>query len=118
MSPLKIAFTASTVLARFPSSVTTKEETTRTTTEPSTRPQRPQETFTEYVSKPETTTSIFEVDETEIPNTTRPQQQRPTTTRPPTTTKPTTEKEDDEPDMTEEETTKKPGFSFVVGEMG
>lgn len=100
------------------SSSTTKEEPTRATTEPSTRPQRPQETFTEYVSKPETTTSIFEVDETEIPNTTRPQQQRPTTTRPPTTTKPTTEKEDDEPDMTEEETTKKPGFSFVVGEMG
>lgn len=100
------------------SSSTTKEDTTRATTEPSTRPQRPQETFTEYVSKPETTTSIFEVDETEIPNTTRPQQQRPTTTRPATTTKPTTEKEDDEPDMTEEETTKKPGFSFVVGEMG
>jgi hypothetical protein len=72
--------------------------------------------ITEFVSKPETTTSIFDVEENQIPNTTRPQQQRPTTTKP-TTTKPTTTKEPETEKPTEEETTtSRPGF--IVDSMG
>ena len=72
--------------------------------------------ITEFVSKPETTTSIFDVEENQIPNTTRPQQQRPTTTKP-TTTKPTTTKEPETEKSTEEETTtSRPGF--IVDSMG
>jgi hypothetical protein len=72
--------------------------------------------ITEFVSKPESTTSIFDVEENQIPNTTRPQQQRPTTTKP-TTTKPTTTKEPETEKPTEEETTtSRPGF--IVDSMG
>ena len=72
--------------------------------------------ITEFVSKPETTTSIFDVEENQIPNTTRPQQQRPTTTKP-TTTKPTTTKEPETEKPTEEETTtSRPGI--IVDSMG
>ncbi len=72
--------------------------------------------ITEFVSKPETTTSIFDVEENQIPNTTRPQQQRPTTTKP-TTTKPTTTKAPETEKPTEEETTtSRPGF--IVDSMG
>lgn len=70
--------------------------------------------ITEFVSKPETTTSIFDVEENQIPNTTRPQQ-KPTTTKP-TTTKPTTTKEPDMPEETEEKSTLGPGF--IVDSMG
>ena len=81
--------------------------------EPSTK--KPNQ-ITEFVSKPETTTSIFDVEENKIPNTTRPQQQRPTTTKP-TTTKPTTTKEPETEKPTEEETTaNRPGF--IVDSMG
>ena len=91
----------------IPSSTTEKEDD-----EPSTK--KPNQ-ITEFVSKPETTTSIFDVEENQIPNTTRPQQQRPTTTKP-TTTKPTTTKEPETEKPTEEETTKRPGF--IVDSMG
>ncbi len=86
-------------------STTEKEDDESTTKKPN--------QITEFVSKPETTTSIFDVEENKTPITTRPQQQRPTTTKP-TTTKPTTTKEPEMP--TEEETTLRPGF--IVGEMG
>lgn len=90
------------------SSTTEKEDD-----EPSTK--KPNQ-ITEFVSKPETTTSIFDVEENKIPNTTRPQQQRPTTTKP-TTTKPTTTKEPETEKPTEEETTaNRPGF--IVDSMG
>ncbi|MBR6551698.1 MAG: hypothetical protein IKT89_02540, partial [Clostridia bacterium] len=88
-------------------STTEKKEDESTTKKPN--------QITEFVSKPETTTSIFDVQENQIPNTTRPQQQTPTTTKP-TTTKPTTTKEPEMPTEKEEETTKRPGF--IVGEMG
>ena len=91
----------------IPSSTTEKEDD-----EPSTK--KPNQ-ITEFVSKPEPTTSIFDVEENKIPNTTRPQQQRPTTTKP-TTTKPTTTKEPETEKPTEEETTKRPGF--IVDSMG
>ena len=91
----------------IPSSTTEKEDDESTTKKPN--------QITEFVSKPETTTSIFDVEENQIPNTTRPQQQRPTTTKP-TTTKPTTTKEPETEKPTEEETTKRPGF--IVDSMG
>ena len=90
--------------------------TTPSTTAPVESTTNPLEAFTEFVSTPASTTSIFDVNESQIPNTTRPNNTtRPTTTKP-TTTKPSTTKEE-EPVMTEEET-ETPGFSFVVGEMG
>jgi len=74
--------------------------------------------ITEFVSPLEPTSSIFDVEENQIPNTTRPQQ-KPTTTKPtttkPTTTKPTTEEPETEK-PTEEETTGRPGF--IVDSMG
>ena len=70
--------------------------------------------ITEFVSPLEPTSSIFDVEENQIPNTTRPQQ-KPTTTKP-TTTKPTTTKEPEMPEETEEPTTLKPGF--IVDSMG
>ncbi len=88
-------------------STTEKKEDESTTKKPN--------QITEFVSKPESTTSIFDVQENQIPNTTRPQQQKPTTTKP-TTTKPTTTEEPEMPTEEEEETTKRPGF--IVGEMG
>ncbi|MBQ4103615.1 MAG: hypothetical protein IJC90_04045 [Clostridia bacterium] len=89
-------------------STTEKEDDESTTKRPN--------QITEFVSKPETTTSIFDVEENQIPNTTRPQQQRPTTTKP-TTTKPTTTKEPETEKPTEEETTaNRPGF--IVDSMG
>lgn len=91
-----------------PSSTTKKEDDESTTKRPN--------QITEFVSKPETTTSIFDVEENQIPNTTRPQQQKPTTTKP-TTTKPTTTKEPETEKPTEEETTaNRPGF--IVDSMG
>lgn len=70
--------------------------------------------ITEFVSPLEPTSSIFDVEENQIPNTTRPQQ-KPTTTKP-TTTKPTTTKEPDMPEETEEKSTLGPGF--IVDSMG
>ena len=102
----------------LPPKVTITEEEPSTTNknddEPSTK--KPNQ-ITEFVSKPETTTSIFDVEENKIPNTTRPQQQRPTTTKP-TTTKPTTTKKDEPemPEETEEPSTQRPGF--IVDSMG
>lgn len=100
----------------LPPKVTITEQEPSTTNknddEPSTK--KPNQ-ITEFVSKPETTTSIFDVEENKIPNTTRPQQQRPTTTKP-TTTKPTTTKEPETEKPTEEETTNRPGF--IVDSMG
>ena len=92
----------------IPSSTIEKEDDESTSKKPN--------QITEFVSKPETTTSIFDVEENQIPNTTRPQQQTPTTTKP-TTTKPTTTKEPETEKPTEEETTaNRPGF--IVDSMG
>ena len=90
----------------IPSSTTEKEDDESTTKKPN--------QITEFVSRPESTTSIFDVEENQIPNTTRPQQ-KPTTTKP-TTTKPTTTKEPDMPEETEEKSTLGPGF--IVDSMG
>ncbi len=90
------------------------------TTEKTPSTTNPANNITEFVSTPESTTSIFDVNQNQIPNTTRPNYTRPNTTAPtttrPTTTKPTTTKPI-EPETPEEDTTE-PLFSFVEGEMG
>jgi len=91
--------------------------TTPSTTAPVESTTNPFETFADIVPPAPSSTSIFDVEESQIPNTTRPTYTpRPTTTKP-TTTEPKTTEEEEEPVMTEEET-EIPGFSFVVGEMG
>ena len=97
-----------------PSSTTEPSTTTPvSTTKPTTT--KSSNSITEFVSKPEKTSSIFDVQEP-VPTT-----RKPTPTTRPNTTKPTTTISDEEPEMPEEEeptTTKIPGVSFVVGEMG
>ena len=98
----------------LPPKVTLTDEVPSTKKEDNKNESTTKNQITEFVSRPESTTSIFDVEENQIPNTTRPQQ-KPTTTKP-TTTKPTTTKEPDMPEETEEKSTLGPGF--IVDSMG